>query len=354
MCSYLRLKDSDNEFVDDCCPTFNQLTRQGACYTDSDMPYLVDPDEIQSIADGRTIETERTPPSRRLRSIQSDTDTSSWADPTEIQEMIARHDSLIEEGWLANDDEPYWQQVMEDHESQTAEKAGAGSDDREDSADTHRTGGGAFYQPARRWKPVARRGREGLIGEPIDPQRGQSIGDIPKEVVTIKADTPEESENTDRDKSGHEVAGVDASESDKSDCTEDINAEQGDDETQRSRMSISLSVSEVETSVLDGPQLDEMITRDAVEETGWNPVTVEVKFKEAKKPLRQFRKGKGSEVASPPSTRRSAAKAGKKEIKATKREKEEVTKTEVATCARMDTPSGLAGRSRRAIHFFTM
>ena len=205
--------------------------RQGESDTDSDMPYLVDPDEIQSIIDDHTIETERPLPIRRVSPIQSDTDTASWANPTEIQEMIARHDILIEEGLLPNDDEPYWPQVMEDNESQTSGNAGYGSDDREDSVGKHRAGGGACYRPERRWQPVARRCHEGLIGETIDPQRGQPSDDIPKEVVTRKADTPAESENAENVKSGHEIEGVDASESDKSDGTEDINAEQGDGES---------------------------------------------------------------------------------------------------------------------------
>ena len=84
-------------------------------------------------------------------------------------------------------------------------------------------------------------------------------------------------------------------------------------------MSISLSVSEVETAVLEGLQLEAMIDRTDVAETGGNPCNVDVKDKEGKKQLRQFRKGKGVEASSRPSTRRSAAQAEKKEIKVLKR-----------------------------------
>ena len=49
------------------------------------------------------------------------------------------------------------------------------------------------------------------------------------------------------------------------------------------------------------------------------------------------------EEDSRPSTRRPTAKAGKTEVKFPKREKEDVTKTDVVTCTRMDTPSVVGG-----------
>lgn len=55
--------------------------------------------------------------------------------------------------------------------------------------------------------------------------------------------------------------------------------EQEDDEKPHPRMSISLSVSVVETEVLEGPQLGEMIAKASSGETGAMPATTAGKAK---------------------------------------------------------------------------
>ena len=56
MYTYLCLGDSDDEYLEDCFPTFNQLMRQGKSDTDSDMPHLTKPEEIQSHIDEHEAE----------------------------------------------------------------------------------------------------------------------------------------------------------------------------------------------------------------------------------------------------------------------------------------------------------
>ena len=106
-------------------------------------------------------------------------------------------------------------------------------------------------------------------------------------------------------------------------------------------MSISRSVSEVETAVLEGPQLEEMIARAPSGKSGAKPATAAVKVKEEEKPLRKFRKGTGVEASSRPSTVKPDTNQGKVKTSVLNGEKEDGAKTEVATCARMDTPSGV-------------
>ena len=154
-------------------------------------------------------------------------------------------------------------------------------------------------------------------------------------------DTPLASANNGETESVQEREDGASSGNDESDGAEEINKEKDDDETPHSHMSISLSVSEVATAVLEGFRLEEMIARSSSGEVGENPSAIAVKVKEAKKPLRKFRKGPGVEAAARPSTGKQAAKPGVAKTKVLKGEKEAVTKTEVLTCARMDTPSGV-------------
>ena len=115
-------------------------------------------------------------------------------------------------------------------------------------------------------------------------------------------------------------------------------------------MSISLSVSEVETAVLERLQLGEMITKVGGrkgEQPGATTKKVELvktstkaKVKNEKKPPHGFLKGTGLAAASHPSTDPSNTKKARVKTEAPGHEKEEGPKTEVMTYARMDTPSG--------------
>ena len=175
MRTYLCLNGPDNDFPDDCFPTFSQLVRQGEIYTDSDMPYLIRPEELQSIIEDHEVETEMSHTCRRLSSVPSDTDAASWVSPAEIQDMISRHDMLIDEGWLSIDGDVGGQRTVSNSGSELLYDEGLGEiEEEERGTDLYRTGGGGRYQPSRRWQPVRRQKEGDLIGEPIDPQRGES------------------------------------------------------------------------------------------------------------------------------------------------------------------------------------
>ena len=75
------------------------------------MPYLVDPAEIQSIINDHHGGKEGSRKVDKTAAAPSDTDATSCVNPAEIQDMIARHDSLVEEGRLSSDSEPYWKQA---------------------------------------------------------------------------------------------------------------------------------------------------------------------------------------------------------------------------------------------------
>ena len=92
--------DSDNERVGDCFPTFGEIMKLGESDTDSEMPYLIDPTEIKSTVNDHQEGKEGSRRVNRAAPAPGDTGTTSWANPTEIQEMIARRDSLVEEGWF--------------------------------------------------------------------------------------------------------------------------------------------------------------------------------------------------------------------------------------------------------------
>ena len=92
---------------------------------------------------------------------------------------------LMEEGWLPKDSGPISLENMVNHGSSGtgAESAECSSGDA--SMERRRAwGGGAYYQTARRWSPIRRRGYEDLIGEPIDRQRGRSGDENPRTLAT--------------------------------------------------------------------------------------------------------------------------------------------------------------------------
>ena len=94
---FFRKNDSDNEWEDGCFPTFGDMMRLEESDTDPDMPYLADPEEIQSVLDGHQGERGIPQSSSRVNSAPRDTVTASWVNPAGIQEMITRHDMLVEE-----------------------------------------------------------------------------------------------------------------------------------------------------------------------------------------------------------------------------------------------------------------
>ena len=116
-------------------------------------------------------------------------------------------------------------------------------------------------------------------------------------------------------------------------------------------MSISLSVSKVETAVLEGMRLEEMITKvaestsgrtgPAKKKMGMVKMPTKGNVKEEKKPPREFRNGPGLEEAAHPSTYKSENDKSRMKTEGCKHGKEAVLKTEVTTYTRMATPPGI-------------
>ena len=107
--------DPDNDWADDCFATFNDMMRLDESDTDSDMPYLVGPSEIQSVLDEHHEDTETPQYGNGENSAMSDTDTTTWVNPTVIQEMIGRYNMLVDEGRLPSYIEPSLQENMVNH-----------------------------------------------------------------------------------------------------------------------------------------------------------------------------------------------------------------------------------------------
>ena len=82
---------ADNELVGDCFPAFNDVMRLDDGDTDSDMPYLIGPSEIRSVSGERQERTVQIQHGEATHSAVSDADTSSWVNPTEVQETVAIH-----------------------------------------------------------------------------------------------------------------------------------------------------------------------------------------------------------------------------------------------------------------------
>ena len=120
------------------------------------MPYLGNPGEIQSLIDDHEVGKETPQTCRRISLIPSDADTTSRANPAEIQEMISRHDMLIEDGWLSIDSDVEWRDAVSNIGSRISLNEGVGESKEERGLDRHITGGGARYQPAGRWQTVQR------------------------------------------------------------------------------------------------------------------------------------------------------------------------------------------------------
>ena len=173
--------DPDGEWAGDCFPTFNDMMRLDESDTDSDTPYLIGPSGIQSVSGERHGKMGQIKHGAAARSAVSDTDTNPWVNPTEIQEMVTIH-MLMEEGWLPSDSEPISQENMIIHGSKGMGEDIAECSSGDASPERYRASDGAFYQPTRRWSPPRRRGSGDLIGEPIDPHRGQSGNESPRTV----------------------------------------------------------------------------------------------------------------------------------------------------------------------------
>ena len=88
--------------------------------------------------------------------------------------MIARHETLIEEGWLSRESEVGWQETVSNMDSQISLDEDLVEIEAGNSKDRHLTGGRACYQPTGRWQPAIRQRRRYLTGEPVGPQRGES------------------------------------------------------------------------------------------------------------------------------------------------------------------------------------
>ena len=73
------------------------MVRLNESDTDSDMPYLIGPPEIQHLLDAHAAGIEGTTvnPSGSV----GDVDTASWLGPLEIQEMVDRQNAVAEDGF---------------------------------------------------------------------------------------------------------------------------------------------------------------------------------------------------------------------------------------------------------------
>ena len=69
--------DSDTEVTDDCVPTWSEMMRLNESDTDSDIPYLIGPPEIQKILDIQAAGLEETIEEGNPICARSDLETSS-------------------------------------------------------------------------------------------------------------------------------------------------------------------------------------------------------------------------------------------------------------------------------------
>ena len=143
ICSYLCLNDSDDVYVEDCFPTPNQLVGPGGIDTDSDMPYLIGPEEIQSLIDDRGSETKTENTCRRLCSGPIDIEGASGVSPAEIRNAIARHNVLTDQRWLSNDSDWGGHEAASNSGAQLLFDEGLGESDEE-------SGGGPIPHGRRR------------------------------------------------------------------------------------------------------------------------------------------------------------------------------------------------------------
>ena len=149
------------------------------------MPYLVDQSGIQILLEMHTDEQVEIHNRGKPNFAGSDTDTGSYMDPLELQEMVSRHSVLVEEGLpLSENGFCAHGEIVVNHDPRRM-MATMGVDIASDGdADRFRTGGGGYLRlPIGGLGRAARAEGEDLIGEPIDPQRGQLEADNGKTVV---------------------------------------------------------------------------------------------------------------------------------------------------------------------------
>ena len=167
-----------------------------------------------------------------------------------------------------------------------------------ESTDRHRADDGSRYQPVRRWKSAGRRSGDDLIGGPIGPdednleqktqrprRRGKRQSSKPRKFQekavdrrSVRAAKTNESSWRRKQPNGGKGGALGARSHQPSIDEEvaqpphvpsgaktarhqEAESTQEEDDTPRSRMSISLAVSEVEPAVLEGIQLGDMIAK---------------------------------------------------------------------------------------------
>ena len=256
---------------------------------------------------------------------------------------------LIDEGGLSIDSDLDGQGTAPNSGSELLFGAWLGESEEERGMDRYRTGGVAAINHLERWQPARRQPEGNLIGEPIDTQRGESGEESAKASVTRKSATvrtSNESTSSQREADaeqantteptvgdegnpmgngemlvarppqpfggGEGVLQPHVSSTARTTWCPDGEREEGEADSPQPRMSISLSVSEVETSVLEELQVAEMTTKardhfSAQVETrkaGHRQVETKAQanVKEEKKLPRKSRIGTGVEEASSPST----------------------------------------------------